>query len=166
MPSPRLSFHREGRWGTTDDFTTNFLHLSLFSTALSDLANSRPVHSLMLSSHLLICLSCLLSPFTLPCKMVLTRPDKRETCPYHCSLRLFTMIRTHMHRLKKDKLFLQWCRFVSMFLITHDKQIVDCGSVYLHLFSWLCRVYRSFVEERRKQKHKNVWKYPVCFLSI
>ena len=35
------------------------------------MANSRPVHSLMLSSHLFFCLPCLLPPFTVPCKMVL-----------------------------------------------------------------------------------------------
>ena len=29
-----LSLNRESRWGTTDDFTTSFLHFSLFSTAL------------------------------------------------------------------------------------------------------------------------------------
>ena len=74
-----LSLNRGGRWGTTYDFTTSFLHFSLFSTALWDLANSRPVHSLMLSSHLFFCLPCLLPPFTVPCKMVLARPDKRET---------------------------------------------------------------------------------------
>ena len=84
-----LSFNREGRLGTTDDFATSFLHFSLFSTALLDLANSRPVHSLMLSSHRFLCLPCLL----LPCKMVLARPDERETWPYHCSLRLFKMVR-------------------------------------------------------------------------
>ena len=50
----------------------------LFSTALWDLANSRPVHSLMLSS-LLLSLPCLLPPFTVPCKMVLARPDERES---------------------------------------------------------------------------------------
>ena len=44
------SLNREGRWGTTDDFATSFLHFSLFSTALLDLPNSRPVHSLMLCS--------------------------------------------------------------------------------------------------------------------
>ena len=27
-----LSPNREGRWGSTDDFTTSFLHFSLFST--------------------------------------------------------------------------------------------------------------------------------------
>ena len=47
-----IIINREGRWGTTDDFTTNFLHFPLFSTALWDLPNSRPVHTLMLSSHL------------------------------------------------------------------------------------------------------------------
>ena len=70
-----------------------FLHCSLFSTALWDLANSRPVHSLMLSSHLFLCLPSLLPLFTVPCKMVLARPDELETWPYHCSLRLFTVVR-------------------------------------------------------------------------
>ena len=64
------------------------------STALWDLANSRPVHSLMLSSRLFLCLPYLLSPLTVPCKMVLARPDERDTLPYHCSLRLFTMVRS------------------------------------------------------------------------
>ena len=91
--SSHLSLNREGRWGTTDDFATKVLHFSLFSTALWDLANSRPVYSLMLSSHLFLCLPCLLPAFTVPCKMVLAWPDERETWPYHCSLRLFTMVR-------------------------------------------------------------------------
>ena len=82
------SLNREGRWGTTDDFATSFLHFSLFSTALWDLPNSMPVHSLMLSCHLFLCPPCLLPPFTVPCKMVLARSDERETWPYHCSLRL------------------------------------------------------------------------------
>ena len=38
------SLNREGRWGTTDNFATSFLHFPLFSTALWDLPNSRPVH--------------------------------------------------------------------------------------------------------------------------
>ena len=73
------SLSSEGHWGTTDDFATSFLHFSLFSTALWDLVNSRPVHSLMLSSHLVLCLPYLLPPFTVPCKMVLACPDERET---------------------------------------------------------------------------------------
>ena len=86
--------NREGRWGATDDFATSFLHFSLFSTAPWDLANSRPVHSLMLSSHLFLGLSCLLPPFPVPCTMVLARPDARESWPNHCSLLLFTMVRS------------------------------------------------------------------------
>ena len=80
-------------WGTTDGFTTSFLHFSLFFTALWDVASSRPVHSLMLSSHLFFCLPCLLPPFTVPHEMGLARPDERETCTYHCSWRLFTTVR-------------------------------------------------------------------------
>ena len=78
-PPHHQSLNRECRLGTTDDSATSFLNFSLFSTALWDLPNSRPVHSLMLSSHLFLCLPCLLPPFTVPCKMVLARPDERET---------------------------------------------------------------------------------------
>ena len=85
-----LSPNRES-WGITDDFTTSFFHFSLFSTAPRDLVNSKPVHSLMLSSHLFLCPLCLLPPFTVPCKLAI--PDERETWPYHCSLRLFTLLR-------------------------------------------------------------------------
>ena len=45
------------------------------------------------TSHLFFCLPGLLLPFTVPCKMVLARPDEREIYPHHCSLRLFTMVR-------------------------------------------------------------------------
>ena len=79
--------------GTTDDFATSFLHFSLFSIALRDIAYSRPVHSVMLSSHLFLFCLVFFSPFTVPCKKVLARLDERETCPYHCSLRLFTVVR-------------------------------------------------------------------------
>ena len=74
-----LALDCEGRWGTTDDFATSFLHFPLFSTALWDLANSRPVPSLMSSFQLFPCLPCLLPPFAVPCKVVLARPDERET---------------------------------------------------------------------------------------
>ena len=58
VPSPHLhlSLNNRGRWGTADDFTTSFLHLSLFSIALWDLVNSRPVHSLMFPSFFSVCL--------------------------------------------------------------------------------------------------------------
>ena len=40
-----LPLNYGGHLGTTDDSTASFLHISLFSTALLDLVNSRPVHS-------------------------------------------------------------------------------------------------------------------------
>ena len=40
----RLPLNRDGRWRTTDDFTTSSFQFPLFSTALWDLANSRPVY--------------------------------------------------------------------------------------------------------------------------
>ena len=88
-----LSLNREGHWSTTDDFATSGPHFSLFSTALWDLVNSGPVHSLMLSSHLFFCLPCLLPYFTVSCKMVLARPDEWKTCPYLLSLHHITMVR-------------------------------------------------------------------------
>ena len=63
--SSHLSLNREGRLGTTYDFATSC------TTAIWDMVNSRPVHSLMLSSHLFFCLPCLLPAFTVPYKMVL-----------------------------------------------------------------------------------------------
>ena len=46
-----LSRSLADRWGTTVDFTTSFLHSSRFSAFRSMIFHSRPVHSLMLSSH-------------------------------------------------------------------------------------------------------------------
>ena len=92
------SLNNEGRWGTTDDFATSFLNFfPLFSTDLLDLANSRPVHSLMLSSHFFFCPPCLLPllpTFIVSRKMDLARPDERETWLFHCSSRFFTMVRS------------------------------------------------------------------------
>ena len=65
----------------------------LFLTVLEDLANSRPDHSLMLSSHLFFCLPCLLCLFIVPCEMVLARPDELETCPCRFSACVLTMVR-------------------------------------------------------------------------
>ena len=79
--SSPLSLNREGRWGTTDDFATSFLHFPC--SPLTSGTWRTPGLSLTLSFHLFLCLPCFLPPFTVPCKMVLARPDERETCPYH-----------------------------------------------------------------------------------
>ena len=81
------------RWGTTVDFTTSFLHSSWFLAFRSSIFHSRPVHSLMLSSHRFLCLPLCLPPWTVPCRIVLASPDDHVTCPYHFCLRLFTEVR-------------------------------------------------------------------------
>ena len=91
-----LTARVEGRWGTTDDFATSFRHFSLFSTALWDLPNSRPVHSLMLSSHLFLCPPCLLPPFTVPCKVVLALPCHVGKRQDHC--RTSHLVKRQSHR--------------------------------------------------------------------
>ena len=55
--------------------------------------HSRPVHSLMLSSHRFLCLPLRLPPWTVPWRIVMASPDDHVTCPCHFSLRLFTAVR-------------------------------------------------------------------------
>ena len=62
-------------------------------SAFWSIFHSRPVHSLMLSSHRFLCLPLRLPPWTVPCRIVLASPDDRVTCPYHFSFRLFTEVR-------------------------------------------------------------------------
>ena len=68
----------------------NGRHVHTTSVCIWHLASSRPVHSLILSSHLFFCLPCLLPPFTVPSTMVLARPDEQT------SLHLFMMVRSSL----------------------------------------------------------------------
>ena len=86
------SLNQECCWGITDDLAISCINLCLSFVVLC-VSESRPVYSLMLSSHLFLCLP-LLAPLTVPCRMVFVRPDVRETCPYHFSFRLFTVRRS------------------------------------------------------------------------
>ena len=83
--SSYLSRSLADRWGTTIDFTTSFLHSSRFSAFCSSIFHSRPVHSLILSSHRFLCLPLRLPPWTVPSRIVLASPDDRVMCPYHFS---------------------------------------------------------------------------------
>ena len=71
-----ISYKDQGRWGTTDDFATSFLRFFLFSTTLP---NSRPVHSLMLSSHLFLCLPSLSPTLTVPWLDLMNRRHDHTT---------------------------------------------------------------------------------------
>ena len=81
-------------WGATDDLATSSLHSSHLSAFLMALPSVMPVHSGMLSSHLFFCLPLLRPPCTVPCRIVLASPVDLVTCPYHFSLRRFTMVKS------------------------------------------------------------------------
>ena len=91
------SLKRLVRWGTIEDAATSLLHSSLFSAFCRVSFRSRPVHSRMLSSHRFFCLPLFLPPGTVPCSMVLDRPDERVTCPYHLSSRCLTIARRSVY---------------------------------------------------------------------
>ena len=81
----------DGHRGTTDEFATIPFHFVLFSAALVELTNSISVHSLILSSHLFLCLP-LLFPFTVPCRIVFAKPEDFETWPNHLSFHFLTRV--------------------------------------------------------------------------
>ena len=78
-----FTFHLSRRladlWGTTVEFTTNSLHSLFFSAFRSVMFHSRPVHSLMLSTHRFLCL-----PLRLPHRLVglvVRRPSRERKVP-------------------------------------------------------------------------------------
>ena len=71
----------------------------------------RFVHSVMLFSHLFLCLPLLLPPGTVPCRMVLARPDDRVTWSYHISLRFLTIVMSSVD----GPISLWICRLTSSF---------------------------------------------------
>ena len=91
LSSQSLNFG--GCRGTTDDVATIPFHPSMSSAALRESPNSIPVHSLMLSSHLFLCLPLLLAPFTVPCRTDFAIPEDLEMWPYNLSFCFFTMVR-------------------------------------------------------------------------
>ena len=76
------------RWGTTVEFTTSFLYSLWFSAFHSSIFKASPLFDVVFPSFPLR-----LSPWTVPCRIVLASPDDRVTCLYHFSLRLFTEVR-------------------------------------------------------------------------
>ena len=136
-----------GRWGTTDDFTTSYLHFSLFSNALLDLANSRPVPSLMLSSQHLFSFSVCFVFF--PVSLCLARwfwSDLMNGRDVHTTsvcvslrwsggLRVVRLPVGSWHRLPR------WQHGLCM------RCIVSCGSIAFHLtapHTMACILLRSF----------------------
>ena len=81
--------------------------------------------------------------------MVLARPDERETWPYHCSLRLFTMVRgsscgpTACWILARTSLSVTW---------SFMRCVVYCTS-----FSWLVFFFGALLWEHMIHKHTGKW---------
>ena len=73
--------HGGCRWGANDELKTSRLHPSLSSACLIASPILSPVHSVMLSSHLFLCLPLFLCPLTVPWSTVLTSPFPLVTCP-------------------------------------------------------------------------------------
>ena len=74
-----LSLALEGHWGTTDDFTTSFLHFSLVlygPLGLGEL-EARPFPDVVFPRLFLSASSSF--PFSVSSKVVLARPDQLET---------------------------------------------------------------------------------------
>ena len=71
-----LSLNREGRWGDTDDFATSFLYFPRSLSLGHGELQACPFPDVVFPP---LSLPCLLPRFTEPCKMVLARPEERET---------------------------------------------------------------------------------------
>ena len=87
------SLNLDGHRGTTDNVATIPFHLSLSSAALRESPNSNIVHPLIFSSYLFFCLSFLLAPFTVPCRIIFAMPEDLEMWAYQLSFHFFTMVR-------------------------------------------------------------------------
>ena len=88
-------------------------HLVLFSAALVELANSIPVPSLILSSHLFFCLSLFLFPFTVPCRIVFAKPEDLEAWANHLRFRFLTRVRSASYSPTAAWIFLRTSSLVT-----------------------------------------------------
>ena len=75
------------------DFLVSSLHSCRLCAMAWVSAKDLPVHSAMLSLQLFFGLPLLRLPSTVPCSITLDRPSDLVTCPYHFSLRRFTVAR-------------------------------------------------------------------------
>ena len=114
-----------------DEFATIPFHLDLFSAALVELAKSIPVHSLILSSHLFFCLPLFLFPFTVPCRIVFSKPEDLETWPNHLSFRFLTRVRSSSYSPMAAWIFLRTSSLVTWSLYIY----YICALIYAHHYN-------------------------------
>ena len=81
------------------------------------------------------------------CKMVLDRPDEWETCPYHCSLHLFAMVRRSL------------CGLIACWILPWTSSLVT-WSLYEMCstsFSWLVFFFGALLLGSMIHKHTGRW---------
>ena len=98
-----------------------------------------------------VCLECLLPSLTVPCKMVLARPDEHETCPYHCSLCLFAVVRRSSCGLIACLILAQTSLLVIWSFMTC---VVSCSSIS---FPWLVFFFVALLWGSIIHKHTGRW---------
>ena len=116
----------------------------------------------MLSSNV-FCLPCLLTPFTVPCKMVLARPGEQKTCPHYISLRLLTMVRGFS------------CGPVACWILVRTSSLVTWSLYEMrsilrhHLISMACILCSSAVKIHDSQAFRKMdvtWQRIICILKL
>ena len=102
-----------GRWGSSDDLAIIPIQFDLSSAALVELAKSIPVHSFILSSPLFVTLPLLRFRYTVPCRIVFSKPEDLETWPNHLSFRFLTMVGSSSYSPMAAWIFLQTSQLVT-----------------------------------------------------
>ena len=110
--------------GAPHDVTTNLHHSSLSSAFLTVSLSPKPVHSQMLSSHRFLCLPLLLPPCTVPWRNVLARPEDLVMCPYYCSLRCFTIVKSSLWGPTACRILLRTSSFVMCSLYEMPRSLL------------------------------------------
>ena len=142
----------EGCQGTTYEFATIPFHLVLFSAALVELAKAIPVHSFILSSHL-FCLPLFLFPFTVPCRIVFTKPEDLEMWPNHLSFPFLTRVRSSSYSPMAAWIFLWTSSLVIWSLYEMFNSLGSISSQKPAFFS-LTLQSRSMIH-----RHTEIWKW-------
>ena len=106
---------------------TLFCHLWRSLTALWLLLKSRPVHSLMLSSHLFFCLPLFLFPGTASCMIFLQRPLDLITCPNHRNLVFLTVV---------NFVRIDGCLYFVAQCVTNDTSLFEWRTLWIAINNW------------------------------
>ena len=142
----QLSPNREGVWGTTDDFTTSFVHFSVLycPLRLGELL-AYPFPDVVFLPLLLSALSSSPFHFTVPCNTVLARPHEQEMS-----------IRLHFVSLYDGSLNACWILAWTPLLVTCSLYEM-CSILRSTSFSWLVFFFAALLWGSMINKHTGRW---------